>query len=185
MKVPRKSRIIGGDVGTEQLGHSSLLDCCSHGLHNLRNALVHLAEDLIALRLIVLDEVTSLPECIASLTKWLRLQSQLRLDDGAHHQTTVVCATAQDAPHVLNVAGRAIKEPEVLRWEVNVVDLAVLDISHALVVANGEGQHGAHHCSAINNVAIEEHVGVSDLALLSLPFACKSQSKRPPDSKMW
>jgi len=168
LKLHCKARIISSDVGTEQLGDSGLLDCGSHGLHNLRNALVHLAEDLVALRLIVLDEVTALPECIAGLTEWLGLQTQLGLDDGADHQATVPCATAQDAPHVLDVAGRTIEEPEVLRWEVDVVDLAVLNISHTLVVADGEGQHGAHHGTTIDDVAVEEHVGVGDLALLLL-----------------
>jgi len=161
-------RIVGSDVGAEQLGHSGLLDCSSHGLDNLWNALVHLAKDLVALRLIVFDEVASLPEGIAGLAEWLWLQSQLWLDDGANHQASVPCATAQDAPHVLNVAGRTIEEPQVLRWEVDVVDLAILDISHALVVPNGECQDGAHHCAAVSDVPIEKQDWVGDLHLLVL-----------------
>ena len=124
-------RIICSDVGGEELGAACLLDASPHGLHHLRNALVHLAEHLVALRLIILDEVTSLPEGVARLTERLGLQTQLWLDDGANHQTTVGGATAQDAPHVLHVHGGAIIQPEECGWQVEVVDLSVLDISHA------------------------------------------------------
>ena len=74
-------RIISGDVGREQLGATSLLDASPHGLHHLRNALVHLAENLVALGLIVLDEVTSLPERVAGLFERLGLHcTRFRMD---------------------------------------------------------------------------------------------------------
>jgi len=50
--------VIGCDVGGEELGASGLLDAGAHGLHHLWNALVHLAEHLVSLRLVVLDEIT-------------------------------------------------------------------------------------------------------------------------------
>ena len=49
-------RIIRGDVGREQLANAGLLDAGPHGLHDLRNDLVHLAEHLVALRLILGDK---------------------------------------------------------------------------------------------------------------------------------
>ena len=46
-------RIIRSDVGREQLADTGLLDAGPHGLHDLRDDLVHLAEHLVALRLIL------------------------------------------------------------------------------------------------------------------------------------
>jgi hypothetical protein len=57
----------------EALGAARLLDTRAHGLCDLGDALVHLAEDLVALGHVVLEEVTTLPEapkgfgCRASL----------------------------------------------------------------------------------------------------------------------
>ena len=45
--------IIRGDVGREQLTNTGLFDASPHGLHDLGDALVHLAEHLVALRLIL------------------------------------------------------------------------------------------------------------------------------------
>ena len=45
--------IIRGDVGREQLANTGLLDAGPHGLHDLGDALVHLAEHLVALWLIL------------------------------------------------------------------------------------------------------------------------------------
>ena len=144
---------------------SSLLDSSSHGLHHFRNALIHLAKNLVALWLVILDEVTSLPECVACFTKWFWLKAQLRLDDSAHHQTTIVGASAQNAPHVDYVAGWSIKQPQVGRREVDVIDLAILNISHALIVANAKRQNGTHHGTAIDNVSVEQQCWVCDLHL--------------------
>ena len=66
-----------------------------------QHALIHLAKTLVALGLIILDEVTTLPEEVKCLTE--RLQSKLWLDEGADHQTTVGRAAAEDSPqHVHN-----------------------------------------------------------------------------------
>ena len=59
-------RIIRGDVGREQLAHTGLLDAGSHGLHDLGDALVHLAEHLVALRLI-LGRLEALQQPISAL----------------------------------------------------------------------------------------------------------------------
>ena len=145
---------------------SSLLDSSSHGLHHFRNALIHLAKNLVALGLVILDEVAALPECVACLTKWFWLKAQLRLDDSAHHQTTIVGASAQNAPHVDYVAGWSIKQPQVGRREVDVIDLAVLNITHTLIVANAQSQDRAHHSTAINDVAVKKQAWVRNLHLL-------------------
>ena len=104
----------------------ALMAFTTSGMHSF-----NLAENLVALGLIVLDEITSLPERVAGLTKRLGLQTQLWLDDGANHQTTVGGATAQDTPHVLHVHGRSIVQPEECWRQVEVVDLAVLHVAHA------------------------------------------------------
>ena len=123
----------------EELGAASLLHTGPHGLHHLhvlrkvilhlhhlRNALFHLAEHLVVLGLVVLDEVTSLPGGVAHLTERLGLQAQLGLDNGAFG-----CATAQNAPHHLHVDGRSIIQSEESWGQVEIVDLAVLHIAHA------------------------------------------------------
>ena len=51
--------VVGRNICREKLGAAGLLDGRTHSLHHLRDALVHLAEDLVALRLVILDEVTS------------------------------------------------------------------------------------------------------------------------------
>mmetsp|Transcript_78150 Transcript_78150/g.171343 ORF Transcript_78150/g.171343 Transcript_78150/m.171343 type:complete len:728 (+) Transcript_78150:314-2497(+) len=95
--------IVCGNVGAEDFLLSSLLDACLHGLHNLRNALLHLAECLVALRLVVLDEVATLPERVAGLAEGLGLQAQFGLDDGADDQAAVLLLTAQEFPQVFDV----------------------------------------------------------------------------------
>ena len=122
--------IIRGDVGREQLAHAGLLDARPHGLDHLRDALVHLAEHLVALGLIVLDEIASLPEGIASLAERLGLQAELGLDNGADNKAAIAGALAQDAPHVLHVHGRAVVKTQERRRHVEVVDLAVLNVAH-------------------------------------------------------
>merc|ERR1719414_2207198 len=129
-------RVVSSDIRREELGRASLADARTHGLDNLWNALVHLAEDLIALRFVVFDEITTLPERVASLTERFGLQAQLRFDDGPHHQATVGHVSTENSPHVNDAAGRTVKEPQIGGRKVNVVDLSVLHIAHALIVTN-------------------------------------------------
>mmetsp|Transcript_39195 Transcript_39195/g.99544 ORF Transcript_39195/g.99544 Transcript_39195/m.99544 type:complete len:477 (+) Transcript_39195:555-1985(+) len=161
-------RVVGSDVGREQLGGARLLDAGAHRFHHLGDAFVHLAEDLVALRLVVLDEVTSLPESVARLTERLGLETQLGFDDRAHNEATIARATAKVAPHVDDAARRSIEQPQEARREVEIVDLAVVHVAHTLVVANGQGQERAHHAPAVGDVAVEQKGGVRDLALFLL-----------------
>merc|ERR1719352_1887828 len=159
--------IVSSDVGGEELRHTSLLDARTHGLHDLRDALRHLAENLVALGLIVLDEIATLPESVASFAERLRLQAKLWLDDGAHDKTTVgQRVAAKDTPHVNDVDRWAVVQAQVFWWEVEVVDLCVLNVAHALVVADGEREKGDHHGPAISDVAIEQRIRVRNLHLL-------------------
>ena len=61
----------------EDLRPARLLDAYPHGLHNLGDVLVHPAEHPVLLRLLILDEVATLPEGVARLIERLRLQPQL------------------------------------------------------------------------------------------------------------
>merc|ERR1719149_613108 len=90
-------RVVRRDVRREKLALARFRHGHAHGLDHLRDALVHLAECLVALGLVVLDEVAALPEAIAGLAERLRLQAELGFDDGADHQATAVRAAAQDA----------------------------------------------------------------------------------------
>ena len=129
---------IGVDVRGEELRDPGLLDGRPHGLHDLRDDLVYLAKGLVALW-IILDEVAALPEGAERLAVQLRLQAELRLDDGANHGAAISRATAQDVPHVNDVARRALEQTQAARRAVDVVDLAVLDVVHVLHAANGPG----------------------------------------------
>jgi len=120
------------------------------------------------LRLIVLDEVTTLPEGIARLAKGLGLKPKFRLDDRAHHKTPIRRTAAQDAPHVNDAARGTIEQPQEGWREVEVVDLAVLHITHALVVANRKRQERAHHAAAIYDVAVKQQAWVRNLHFLFL-----------------
>merc|ERR1712050_212960 len=90
------NRVVCRNVGGKELPHTGFLDAGSHGLHHLRDALVHLAEHLVALGLVVLDEITALPEGVAGLAEGLWLQPKLRLDDRSNHQSTIRGATAEN-----------------------------------------------------------------------------------------
>src|SRR5690606_34836875 len=46
---------------------------------------------------------------------------------------------------------------------VEVEHLGVLDVAHALVVADGQGQEGGHHGAAVDDVAVEELDRIGDL----------------------
>ena len=54
-----------------------------------------------------------MPACVARLTNWLGLQTKLGLDDGADKKATILQISAEDAPHVNDVAGRPIKQAEI------------------------------------------------------------------------
>ena len=94
---------------------------------------IHLTEHLIALRLVILDEISSLPEGIASLAEWLRLKTQLWFDDSANNKSASRRAAAQDAPHVDDATRRPIEKAQESGREVEVVDLAIVDITSVLL----------------------------------------------------
>jgi hypothetical protein len=53
------------------------------------------------------------------------------------------------------VARRSIEEAQVLRREVDAIDLAGLDVTHAMIVADAQRQDAAHHGPTIGGVGIE------------------------------
>ena len=73
------------------------------------NAFVHLADNLVAMRLIVLDEIFFLPEGVSRLAERLRLQTHLWLDDRANDEATIRQKAAAHTPHIQDVAQRSIE----------------------------------------------------------------------------
>ena len=56
-----------------------------------------------------------------------------------------------------------------MRWrEVDVINIAVLNVSHALIVTDAQGQNAAHHGPSVHNVTIEQHGWIRNLHLLVL-----------------
>merc|ERR1712060_1019653 len=108
-------RVVSCDVGGKEFRNAGLLHTCAHRFHHFRDALAHLAEYLIALRLVVLDEVATLPEGVARLAERLWLQTQFGFDDCSHHEPPIGHTAAELAPHVEDVARGAIEQAQVAR----------------------------------------------------------------------
>ena len=85
--------VVGSDVGGEELALAGLGHGRLHGQDHLRDALVHLAERLVALRLIVLDDVFATPESIAGFNERLWLQS----NPSRHSKSHKTALTASSA----------------------------------------------------------------------------------------
>jgi hypothetical protein len=106
---------------------------------------------------------SSLPESVARLARRLWLQTQIRLDDCANPKAAIRQNAAKQPPHIQDVARRSIEEAQVLRREVDVLDLAVLDDTQALIGADAQRQDAAHHVPTVGDVAIEQQSWVRNL----------------------
>ncbi len=154
--------VVRGDVHGEQLGLASLVLRAFHGVVDQRNHLFHRGEYLIALRLVVLDEIAPQPELIGRLGKWLRAQTQLGLDDGAGDIAAVLDRPTQNAPQVGDVGGRAVEHLDRALGHIEIDHLAVLDIAHALVVADHQREEGHDHEAAVDHIPIEQFDRIGD-----------------------
>mmetsp|Transcript_27232 Transcript_27232/g.67919 ORF Transcript_27232/g.67919 Transcript_27232/m.67919 type:complete len:394 (+) Transcript_27232:835-2016(+) len=171
--------VVGGDVGGEEHAAAGLSHCPLERLDHHGDDLPHRAEGLVALRLIVLEEVATEPELVGGLSELLGPQSELGLDDGADDEAAVPVGLARggvvgdglaahDLPHVTDVHRGAVEQTHEVRGEPDVHDLAVLDVTHTLVVADDESEDGAEHRPSVSDVAVEELDGVGDLHELVL-----------------
>ena len=158
--------VIGGDVHGEQLGFAGFVLGTLQGVVHQRQHFLDRCKGLVALRLIVLDEVATQPELVGGLGKGLGPQAQLGLDDGAGDVAAVVDRATQDAPQVGDVLGRAVEHLNGARRHEEVDHLTVLDVAHALVVADGQGQEGHQHEAAVGDVAVEQLQRIGDAHIL-------------------
>ena len=156
-------RIVGGDIGGEQLGLTGLVLGPLHGVGHQPHGLLQRREDLIALGLVVLDEIAAKPELIAGIGEGLGTQAQLRLDDGADHHAAILLRPFQHPPHIGDVAGRAVEQLQVFRGDVEIDHLGVFDVRHALIVADGQRQERRDHGAAVDDVAVEQIDRIGDL----------------------
>ena len=125
------------------------------------------AENLVALRFIVLDEVAAEPELVSRVSEWLRAQTQFRLDDSTSDVTTVVNITTQNTPHIRDVFRRTIEQLDSAWWHEEVDHLRVFNVAHALVVTDNQCQERHQHHTAIRDVAVEQVNRVSDTHVFS------------------
>jgi hypothetical protein len=137
-----------------------------HRVIHQRHDLLHRRKHLVALRLVVLDEVAAEPELVGGLGEGLGAQAELGLDDGAGDVAAILDRAAEDAPQVGNVLGRAVEQLDGALGHVEVDHLGVLDVAHALVVADGQRQEGNEHHAAVGDVAVEEVDRVGDAHVL-------------------
>jgi hypothetical protein len=158
--------VVGGDVGREDLGLAGLVHGALHRVVHQRIDLLRRAEHLVALRLVVLDEIAAQPELVGGGGEGLGAQAELGLDDGAGDVAAVLDRTAEDAPQVGDVLGRAVEQLDRARRHVEVVHLGVFDVAHALVVADHQRQEGHQHHAAIGDVAVEQVDRVGDAHFL-------------------
>jgi hypothetical protein len=133
-----------------------------HRVVDERDRLLDRREDLVALRFVVLDEVAAEPELVGGFGERLRAQTELRLDDRAGDVAAVLDRSAEDAPQVGDVLGRAVEHLDDAFRHVEVDHLGVLDVAHALVVADGQRQEGNEHEAAVDHVAVEEVERIRD-----------------------
>ena len=155
--------VVRGDVEREQLRLPGLVLCLHHGVADRKHGLLERREHLVALRLVVLDEVAAEPEIVAGVGERLRAQAQLRLDDGANDEAAVDHGAAEDAPQVHDGGGRAVEQLKQRGRHVEIVQLGVFDVAHALVVADGQRQERGDHRPAVDDVAVEQLDRVGDL----------------------
>src|SRR5487761_2536012 len=128
--------VVGGNVCREQFRVASFVHCALHRVVNQWNYFLHRAEYLVALWLIVLDEVATQPELICRFGERLRTQTQLRLDDRAGDITTVFDWAAENAPHVGDIDRGTIELHQHFGWNVEILHLRMLDVAHALIVTD-------------------------------------------------
>ena len=155
--------IVGGDVEREQLGLAGLVLGATHRVVDRAHRLLERREHLVALRLVVLDEVAAEPEIVAGVGEGLRPQAELRLDDGADDEAAVDHRAAQHAPQILDRGRRTVEQLQIGRRHVEVVHLGVFDVAHALVVADRQRQERGDHGAAVDHVAIEQFDRIGDL----------------------
>jgi hypothetical protein len=74
--------------------------------------------------------------------------------------------TTEDAPQVGDVLGGAVEQLDGALGEIDVDHLGVLDVAHALVVADGKGQEGDDHHAAVGDVAVEQVQRIGDAHIL-------------------
>ncbi|OIQ74030.1 hypothetical protein GALL_443270 [mine drainage metagenome] len=158
--------VVGGDVHREQLGLAGFVLRTLQGVVDQRQGLLDRREYLVALRLVVLDEIATEPELVRGVGERLRAQTQLGLDDRAGDVAAVAHRAAEDAPQVGNVLGRAVEHLDHTVGHVEVDHLRVRDVAHALVVADGQRQEGHQHEAAVDHVAVEQLDRVGDAHVL-------------------
>ena len=158
--------VVRRDVGREQLGLAGLVLGAAHGVGDQRDGLAQRREDLVALRLVVLDEVAAQPEIIAGVGEGLRAQAQLGLDDGADDEAAVHMRPPQHPPQVGDGGRGAVEAAQIGGRRPEIVHLGVFDIAHALVVADGQRQERADHRPPVGDVVIEQRQRIGDLGHL-------------------
>ncbi len=154
--------IIGGDIRAEQLRLTGLVHRPLHGVVHQRNSRAQRRENLVALRLVILDEIPTQPEFVRRPCERLRPQPQLGLDDRACDVAAVLDRTAQDAPQIRDPHRRPVEQLDRPTRHVEVVHLGVLDVTHALVVPDRQRQERHHHHPAVDDVPIEQLQRVGD-----------------------
>jgi hypothetical protein len=161
--------VVGGDVGREQLCLTGLVLRALHGIVHQGHHLLHRCKNLVALRFVILDEVAAQPELVGSLGKRLRTQTEFRLDDRAGNIAAILDRATQDPPQVGDVLGRAVKKLNGTLGHVEIVDFGVLDVAHALVVADHQRQERYDHHPPVGDVTVEKVQRVGDAHLFARP----------------
>ncbi len=155
--------VVRGDVGREELGLAGLVLRALHRIGHEADGLLQRREGLVALRLVVLDEVAAQPELVAGIREGFRPQPELRLDDRAHHHAAVAHIAPQHAPHVGDVHRGAVEQAQIAGRHIEIVHLGIFDVAHALVVADRQRQERAEHRPPVDDVAVEELDRIGDL----------------------
>ncbi|SEG12281.1 hypothetical protein SAMN05421751_11194 [Jhaorihella thermophila] len=155
--------IVGSDVPGKQLCLPGFVLRALHRVMDQPHGFLERRKHLIALGLVVLDEIAAQPEFIAGIGKGFRAQAQFRLDDGADDEAAIHHRPAQHAPQVGNCGRRPVEQTQIGRRDVEIVHLGIGHVAHALVVADRKRQEAGDHRAPVDHVAVEQLDRVGDL----------------------
>ena len=158
--------VVGRDVHREQLGLAGFVLGALERVIHQRQGLFDRRKHLVALRLVVFDEVAPQPELVSRLGKGFGAQTEFRFDDGADNKAAVFDRAAQNAPQIADVFGRSVKHLDDALGHVKIDHLGVFDVTHALVVANGQRQEGHQHEAPVGDVAVKQRQRVGNAHVL-------------------
>jgi len=155
--------IVGRDIGREQFGFAGFVLRPAHRIGHQRNRFPERREGLVSLRFVILDEVATQPEVVASVGKRARTEPEFGLDDRADNKAAVHMGPAEHLPEIGDRRSGPVEQAQIIRRYIEIMNFGVFNVAHALVVAYRQGQEGRDHRASVSDVAVEQLYRVGQL----------------------